>query len=134
MDNKLKNKIFEIKIRDKSASFFIQATENESENEILNTIAKKISNDKAIIILSGKNISDKKIVKLAQKVRYLCSEFDSTLLIHNRADIAFISEADGIYLDKEGITLKQAQTILGENTIIIEESDNIIKFSKPELK
>lgn len=130
MNNTLTEKLFEIKIDSKSACFFIQPKATDDENNILDRIATKISQTPAIIILSGENLSDKKFIELTEKVRYLCSEFDSTLLIHNRADIAFLTEADGIYLDSAGISSKQVANIIGENSIIIEEADNLLKITK----
>lgn len=90
----------------------------DSENDFLDNIAEKISNEADILLIKNEGMPDGKFLGLCKKIKLLCAEFDVIFLISQRADIAFLAEADGIHLEPDGLDIHSAKEILGENAII----------------
>ena len=44
--------------------------------------------------------------------------FDSTFIVRNRADIAYLSSADGVNLEQEAIDIHSVRELIGEDSII----------------
>ena len=124
MNDKFKEKYLELKLANRAVCLNIDVNNYNSDTELLNSLAAGIQNEKAIVILNGNGLTDREFVKLGEKVKLLCAEFDATLLIHNRTDISFLLDADGVYLDENGVSTIQAHKILGDNTIILDQSSD----------
>ena len=103
----------EILLKDKNKALYI---DNKTENT-LDSIAQALKNNIKIIHFFIKNLSDKKNIELAFKIRQLCSIYDSLFIINSRADIAKITNADGICLNKNDINIEYAKDILGNDKI-----------------
>ena len=103
----------EILLKDKNLALYI---DNKTENT-LDDIAQALKNNIKIIHFFIKNLSDKENLELAFKIRQLCSIYDSLFIINSRADIAKITNADGICLNKNDIDVKYAKDILGSDKI-----------------
>ncbi|MFH1227182.1 MAG: thiamine phosphate synthase [Planctomycetota bacterium] len=78
-----------------------------------------------MVQLRAKNIDDNRLLALAQKIRKITRQYRKLFIINDRADIALLSDADGVHLGKEDITIKQARRILGAERIIGATSHNI---------
>ncbi len=118
MTDLLKQNIIRIKIQAKKNLFIFKISADYNEDSILNTIAEKLMYEPCIIVLDGNSITDKKFIKLCDKIKLLTEEFESTLLIKNRADIAFTVEADGIITDKNSLAPHQIKHLLSDNALI----------------
>ena len=103
----------EILLKDKNQALYI---DNKTENT-LDSIAQALKNNIKIIHFFIKNLSDKENLELAFKIRQLCSIYDSLFIINSRVDIAKITNADGICLNKNDIDVKYAKDILGSDKI-----------------
>ena len=85
-----------------------------SQNSILDKIAKALENCSYILIVKF-SLPSKKIVELGQKIRQLCSIFNSLFIIVGRADIAVIVEADGVLLNRNSYSFENAKKILSSD-------------------
>ena len=103
----------EILLKDKNKALYI---DNKTENT-LDDIAQALKNNIKIIHFFIKNLSDKENLELAFKIRQLCSIYDSLFIINSRVDIAKITNADGVCLNKNDIDVKYAKDILGNDKI-----------------
>jgi len=118
MDEKLKQHIIDYKIRKKGKRFVANFTDETNPGEFLDNLAQELSNGADLIIF--KTIAPTGIsVKTAKKAKLLAGEFDATFLIYDRADIAFLTEADGLLLDENSISEADAQKILGQDALFI---------------
>ncbi len=118
MDEKLKQHIINYKIRNRQHRFVANFTDKTNIDEYLDDLAKELNNGADLIIFktfAATGIS----LEAAKKAKLLCGEFDATFLINDRADIAFLTEADGLLLDENSISEKEARKILGQDAIII---------------
>ncbi len=118
MDEKLRQYIIDYKIRNRAKRFVANFTDETNSGEFLDKLAQELNNGADLIIF--KTVAPSGIsVNTAKKAKLLAGEFDATFLIHDRADIAFLTEADGLFLDENSITEADAQKILGQDALFI---------------
>tara|TARA_R110002050_G_scaffold56512_3_gene127072 strand:+ start:21942 stop:22586 length:645 start_codon:yes stop_codon:yes gene_type:complete len=75
-------------------------TQGSSPKEHLENIQKACTSGIELVQLRLKNISDKKILKLAQEAREITSHFQTRLIINDHYKIAKEVKADGVHLGK----------------------------------
>lgn len=114
----LKNKLKEIKLNGKKLCLIADSDGFASENDFLDGVASALLGGAEIVLLREKNSPAKKILELGKKVRELCLQFDATFIVKERIDIAFLLEADGVHLEQDGLGVKDAREIMGENAIV----------------
>lgn len=118
MDEKLRKHIINYKIRNREKRFVANFTDKTNIDKYLDNLAKELNNGADLIIFktsANTGIS----LEAAKKAKLLAGEFDATFLIYDRADIAFLTEADGILLDEKSLKETDAQKILGDEAIIV---------------
>jgi thiamine-phosphate pyrophosphorylase len=65
------------------------------------------------VLLREKDLPDRELLALAQRVRDLTLRHGVTMLVSTRADIAVAVGADGVHLPSEGVSLKEAREVVG---------------------
>lgn len=118
MWSKLKEQFNLLKLEKKRLYLITNSDNFDSKDEFLDAIASALQGGVDMIQLHEKNIPDKIIVDLGNKIRILCDEFGATFIINDRLDIAQIVEADGVHLGQNDISINDARTLLGANAII----------------
>ncbi len=118
MTNKTKQTFNQIVLNHKHLCIEFDGKEFLNTDNGLNKVASILNSGADIILLNNNFDNDKTFLDTAIKVKQLCAMFDALLIIQNRADITFLSEADGLYLDKNSLSIHQAKEIVGEKTII----------------
>lgn len=99
----------------------------------LNLVAIILDSGAKCIRLNDNFNNDKLFLDIAAKIKQLCAIYDALLFIQNRSDITFLSDADGIHLDENSISVIQVKKIVGDKTIIgksvnsFSEADIVIK-------
>lgn len=68
--------------------------------------------------LRFKNGSHGSFLKLAEKVRKACHEYNATFIVNDNVDIAKAVDADGVHLGLKDMPVMRARQILGEKKII----------------
>lgn len=71
-----------------------------------------------IFQLRAKNIPDNDFLNLAEKLSKIIHRRRKIFIVNDRADIAYLSKADGLHLGKNDISCAQARKILGKKAII----------------
>lgn len=71
-----------------------------------------------IFQLRNKNICDKKILEIACKLKKIIGKRGKKIIINDRVDIAYLSDADGLHLGKNDISPCNARKILKKNKLI----------------
>lgn len=129
MNTKLKKQLIEIKTKNRKLIKF-EIKETQKDDAILNKIASLIKDEKSILLLTFKEISDKKAIDICNKIKQLCEMLDCTFAIKSRADIAHLTCADVLVLDNNSINEEQAKEIITEETIIGFDQNNEITFKE----
>ena len=114
----VRENLTKLKIENKKFGISVNDTGYSNSDELLNAIAEYLSAGAEIIELVGEDMPDKQFLDTAKKTKQLCEVFNASLLIRNRADIAYLSSADGVNLEQEGLDIHSARELLGEDFII----------------
>ena len=99
------NKVNKILLEKRQKYATIKSSDFKSEDELLNRSAEIMNSGADIIEFSGKTLSDQEFLRTAKKLRDLSGVFNALLVISDRIDIAKLSNADGVVLDKNSITI-----------------------------
>lgn len=118
MDEKLRKHLIDYKIRNREKRFVANFTDDTSVDKFLDNLAGELSSGADLIIFKTSALSGISL-EVAKKAKLLAGEFDATFLIYDRADLAFLTEADGILLDESSISETNARKILGDEAIIV---------------
>jgi len=68
--------------------------------------------------LREKSLSDRELVERARNVRRWTRETGTLFILNDRPDIARLSEADGVHLGQDDMSVKDARQILGSGPLI----------------
>jgi thiamine-phosphate pyrophosphorylase len=85
-----------------------------------------------IIQLRMKNSSDKEFLSAAEKISKICKDNSALFIVNDRADIAILSEADGLHLGQDDIPIKRAKSILSERFITGISVSNINEINRDD--
>ncbi len=118
MRSKLKLDYKKIFLNDKKLYLVTNSDNFESDEIFLDRVALSIKSGVDIVQLREKNTTSKRFIYLAQRIRELTSHFGAAFIVNDRADIAKISNADGVHLGQDDIPVSYAREILGDNAII----------------
>lgn len=70
------------------------------------------------IQLRLKNVEEEQYITIAEKVKTICGDFGSKLIINDNVSIALKVDADGVHLGKHDMPPAKAREILGPDKII----------------
>lgn len=124
MWDKLKEQFNLLKLEKKKLCLITNSDKFLSKDEFLDALASALQGGVEIVIFREKVIPDSVKVELGHKIRILCDEYGATFIVNDRADIAYIVEADGIHLGEDDISVSDAREILGQNSIIGKTCNN----------
>ncbi|WP_010587771.1 thiamine phosphate synthase [Schlesneria paludicola] len=71
-----------------------------------------------LIQLREKTLSDRDFVNLARRLRKWTASQEALLIINDRPDIAVVSEADGVHVGQDELTVHDARRVVGPNRIV----------------
>ena len=118
MWDKLKNQYNKYMLNDKKLYLVTNSDGFETEDDFLNAVASALKGGVDILQLREKNMPANKIIELGKKIKLLCAEYNTTFIINDRVDIAYVLEADGVHLGQDDMDVDSARKILGHNAII----------------
>lgn len=117
MWDKVKNR-GKCKINDDMRLYLVTNSDNfNSEDDFLDAVASALKGGVDILQFREKNMSAKKMVELGRKIKQLCLQYDVTLIVNDRVDIAAILEADGVHLGQDDLDVKSAREILKDKIV-----------------
>ena len=106
------------KLEGKSQYVSVELLRNEEDDAFLDRLASFLVDSCEVLEFRGSNLTTKRFVKLAKKVRQLCAQFGVIFIIGERVDVAFVVQADGICVDKNGFPIEEIRDILGKSSLI----------------
>lgn len=94
-------------------------------------IARKVLDGGARIFqLRGKGLSSRKLLEEAREIRELTRKAGALFIVNDRADIALLSDADGVHLGQDDLPIAEARKILGKDKVIGISTHNIEQAMK----
>ena len=103
----------------------INATAQTDEREILDLAKTCIDNGADCLQLRAKDLRDSSLLDLAQKFTALCKEAGAVSIINDRADIAALSDADGVHLGQDEIPVSCARKLANQPLIVGVSTHNL---------
>ena len=85
-----------------------------------------------ILQLRGKGLSSRELLELAREIRELTRKAGATFIVNDRADIAILSDADGVHLGQDDLPIAEARKILGREKLIGISTHNLDQALKAE--
>lgn len=92
-----------------------QLTPNET---VVSQVQRALEHGASIIQFRDKNSSDAEVEDICKKLQTLCTQFDATFIIDDRAKLVKKIDADGLHIGKDDISLPEAREIVGDECII----------------
>ncbi len=118
MWDKLKEQFNLLKLEKKHLCMITNSDKFLSKDDFLDAVASALQGGVDMVMLNEKNIPDSTVVDIGRKIRILCDEYGATYIVNDRADIALITEADGVHLEPQGISVADVRELASHNTII----------------
>lgn len=98
--------------------YLVASRGNLDDESFLNLIKSAIKGGVSVVQLREKALNSREFYTLALRLKGLCDEFQTPLIINDRMDIALAINAAGVHLGQEDLPVSVARTLLGENKII----------------
>ena len=71
-----------------------------------------------MVQLREKEMPERRLIDLGRRVRAWTREADALYLMNDRADLAVVTEADGVHVGQEELTVKEARQIVGPHRLV----------------
>ncbi len=82
------------------------------------TVQEALAGGVQIVQLREKSLGDRDLLERARMVRRLTNAAGALFLVNDRPDIARLSEADGVHLGQEDLSVREARRVLGPDALI----------------
>ncbi|MFI3267295.1 MAG: thiamine phosphate synthase [Rikenellaceae bacterium] len=77
-------------------------------------VAKEVK----MLQLREKHFNDKELLKVAREIASITKGTATNFIVNDRVDIALLSDADGVHLGQDDLSITEARKILGNDKII----------------
>jgi thiamine-phosphate pyrophosphorylase len=85
---------------------------------MLGTVEQVLKGGSTIVQLRDYSSSDSKLLELARALREVTWKYSALFIVNNRPDIALLSEADGVHVGQEDLSVSQVRNILGPGKLV----------------
>ena len=99
-------------------NFYLLATRDQCALDIKITLDIALKAGADIVQLREKNLSDRELVDLGRDVRKWTREAGALFIMNDRPDLAVLTDADGIHIGQEELSVREARRIVGPNRLI----------------
>lgn len=82
------------------------------------TIKEAAAGGVGVFQLREKELADRELLDRAKKIRQWTRETNTLMIVNDRVDIAKLSDADGVHLGQEDMSVGEARRILGQEKLI----------------
>ena len=89
-----------------------------NEAEFRQKVSSLISAGVPLLQLRDKHLPDRELLRRARLLRQLTADTSTLCIVNDRPDLALLSEADGVHLGQEDLSVKDARQILGPDRLI----------------
>lgn len=71
-----------------------------------------------IVQLREKELTDRRLLEAAHRVRVWTREADALFIMNDRPDLAVLAEADGVHVGQEELSIREARRIVGPHRLV----------------
>ena len=85
-----------------------------------------------LLQLRVKREASGKFLKTAREILEICGPYQLTVIVNDRADIAWLSEAQGVHLGQQDLPVADARRLLGPDKIIGISTHNLLQATEAQ--
>jgi len=97
---------------------YVLITESMCRDDWMTTARQAIDGGAGCLQLREKELDDGELLKRARRLAELCREHGVLFMVNDRPDIAVLSDADGVHLGQQDLSLADARKIVGPDRLI----------------
>ena len=83
-----------------------------------------------LIQLRDKSLSDRDLIAIGKRLAQLTGPTETLWIMNDRADLALITDADGVHLGQDDLSVAQARKILGAQKVVGVSTHNLSQAQK----
>ncbi len=100
------------------ARLYVLIDGQESEAAFETLVEAVITGGADLIQLRDKRMDDRTLIKRARLLRARTREASVLMIVNDRPDLAVLSDADGVHVGQDELSVKEARTIVGPERLI----------------
>jgi thiamine-phosphate pyrophosphorylase len=104
---------------------YVLLTQKLCRLDLLETAKMVLEGGANCLQLREKELDDSQLLDLAHSLCRLCHEYSALFLMNDRADLACLSNADGIHLGQTDLPIAQTRQLLRPSSVIGKSSHNL---------
>jgi thiamine-phosphate pyrophosphorylase len=101
-----------------AAKLYVLVDARESEAAFERLVSSLVEAGVHAVQLREKELPDARLVERARLLAELCRGTNTLALVNDRPDVAVLSGADGVHLGQDDLSVKDARTIVGTQSLV----------------
>lgn len=101
-----------------AARLYVLVTGSESYDGFAQRIESLVAAGVDVLQLRDKQLSDRDLLQRARLMRRLTRDSATIFIVNDRPDIAVLSEADGVHVGQDELTVADCRTIMGLQRLV----------------
>ena len=102
----------------RAARLHVLITESVCNGAWLKAAEQAIAGGADVLQLREKSLSDHEFMKRARQLRKLTADQNVLFFVNDRPDIAYLSDADGVHVGREDLSVADARRIVGRTRLV----------------
>ncbi len=99
-------------------NLYLLATESLCPRGYEATIRGALAGGVAVVQVREKSMPDRQLIDLGRRVRAWTREAGALYIMNDRADLAVLTDADGVHVGQEELTVREARQIVGPDRLV----------------
>jgi len=99
-------------------NLYLLVTESLCRQDFEQVVCESLAAGVGVIQLREKSLSDRRLIDRAKRVRQWTREGGALYIMNDRPDLAVLTEADGVHIGQDELTVRQVRRIVGPNGLI----------------
>lgn len=97
---------------------YLLATESLCHHGVGPAVRQALEAGVSIVQLREKSMTDRRLLESARRIREWTREAGALFIMNDRADLAVLSEADGVHVGQDELTVREARRIVGSSRLV----------------
>lgn len=100
------------------ARLYVLVDGRESPDRFAALVQSLVSAGVDVLQLRDKRLSDRELAQRARLIRRLTCDTTTLFIVNDRPDIAVLSDADGVHVGQDELTVADCRTIVGPHRLV----------------
>jgi thiamine-phosphate pyrophosphorylase len=97
---------------------YLLVTESQCPHGCGPVVRAALAGGVGMVQLREKELPDRRVIELGQQVRRWTREAGAVFVMNDRADLAVVTDADGVHVGQNELSVKEARTIVGPHRLV----------------